>query len=105
MARRILLNGWKLYWYYSLNASGFADKMVYSALVYLTFIWRNKPSLDFILKILDVDDLLDFEWEGSFPKHRPMQNQEKKLDKSNQMRLLQFRIYYLKIYFQMRKTM
>jgi plasmid maintenance system antidote protein VapI len=27
MARRILLNGWKLLDYYSLNASGFADKI------------------------------------------------------------------------------
>lgn len=72
--------------YYSLNASGFADKIGVqrSSLSHL-LSGRNKPSLDFILKILDVFPDVDLYWilngKGSFPKNNePMQNQEKKLD-------------------------
>jgi hypothetical protein len=48
---------------------------------------------------------LDFEWEGSFPKIEPMQNQEKKLDeviKPNAPTPIPESMH-LKIYFQMRK--
>ncbi|SEA50057.1 Helix-turn-helix [Flavobacterium gillisiae] len=72
--------------YYSLNASGFADKIGVqrSSLSHL-LSGRNKPSLDFILKILDVFPDVDLYWilngKGSFPKNNePIQNQEKKLD-------------------------
>jgi transcriptional regulator with XRE-family HTH domain len=72
--------------YYSLNASGFADKIGVqrSSLSHL-LSGRNKPSLDFILKILDVFPDVDLYWilngKGSFPKNNePMQNQEKELD-------------------------
>lgn len=59
--------------YYSLSASGFADKIGVqrSSLSHL-LSGRNKPSLDFILKILDVFPEVDLYWilngKGSFPK-------------------------------------
>jgi transcriptional regulator with XRE-family HTH domain len=59
--------------YYGLNASGFADKIGVqrSSLSHL-LSGRNKPSLDFILKILDVFPEVDLYWilngKGSFPK-------------------------------------
>ena len=59
--------------YYSLSASGFADKIGVqrSSLSHL-LSGRNKPSLDFILKILEVFPEVDLYWilngKGSFPK-------------------------------------
>ena len=59
--------------YYSLNASSFADKIGVqrSSLSHL-LSGRNKPSLDFILKILDVFPDVDLYWilngKGAFPK-------------------------------------
>lgn len=59
--------------YYSLNASSFADKIGVqrSSLSHL-LSGRNKPSLDFILKILDVFPDVDLYWilngNGTFPK-------------------------------------
>ncbi len=59
--------------YYSINASAFADKIGVqrSSLSHL-LSGRNKPSLDFILKILDVYPEVDLYWilngKGSFPK-------------------------------------
>ena len=59
--------------YYSLNASSFADKIGVqrSSLSHL-LSGRNKPSLDFILKILDVFPDVDLYWilngKGNFPK-------------------------------------
>ncbi|MFT5252743.1 MAG: transcriptional regulator with XRE-family HTH domain [Flavobacteriales bacterium] len=60
--------------YYGLNASGFADKIGVqrSSLSHL-LSGRNKPSLDFILKILDEFPDVDLYWilngKGSFPKN------------------------------------
>lgn len=60
--------------YYSLNASSFADKIGVqrSSLSHL-LSGRNKPSLDFILKILDVFPDVDLYWilngKGTFPKN------------------------------------
>ena len=60
--------------YYSLNASSFADKIGVqrSSLSHL-LSGRNKPSLDFILKILDVFPEVDLYWiligKGNFPKN------------------------------------
>jgi transcriptional regulator with XRE-family HTH domain len=72
--------------YYSLNASAFADKIGVqrSSLSHL-LSGRNKPSLDFILKILDVFPDVDLYWilngKGSFPKNNEsIQKQENKLD-------------------------
>lgn len=59
--------------YYGLNASAFADKIGVqrSSLSHL-LSGRNKPSLDFILKILEVFPDIDLYWilngKGSFPK-------------------------------------
>jgi transcriptional regulator with XRE-family HTH domain len=60
--------------YYSLNASSFADKIGVqrSSLSHL-LSGRNKPSLDFILKILEVFPEVDLYWilngKGHFPKN------------------------------------
>lgn len=59
--------------YYNLNASSFADKIGVqrSSLSHL-LSGRNKPSLDFILKILEVFPEVDLYWilngKGAFPK-------------------------------------
>ncbi|MCG9792873.1 helix-turn-helix domain-containing protein [Flavobacterium algicola] len=59
--------------YYNLNASAFADKIGVqrSSLSHL-LSGRNKPSLDFILKILEEFPEVDLYWmlngKGSFPK-------------------------------------
>lgn len=59
--------------YYGLNASSFADKIGVqrSSLSHL-LSGRNKPSLDFILKILDIFPEVDLYWvlegKGNFPK-------------------------------------
>ena len=59
--------------YYSLSASGFADKIGVqrSSLSHLLSS-RNKPSLDFILKIIEVFPEVDLYWiligNGNFPK-------------------------------------
>lgn len=59
--------------YYSLNASSFAYKIgVQRSSLSHILSGRNKPSLDFILKILDVFPEVDLYWilngKGTFPK-------------------------------------
>jgi transcriptional regulator with XRE-family HTH domain len=62
-----------LFEYYGVNASTFADKIGVqrSSLSHL-LSGRNKPSLDFILKILEVYPEIDLYWilngKGTFPK-------------------------------------
>jgi len=59
--------------YYSLTASSFADKIGVqrSSLSHL-LSGRNKPSLDFILKIIEIFPEIDLYWilngKGNFPK-------------------------------------
>ena len=60
--------------YYSLNASSFADKIgVQRSSMSHLLSGRNKPSLDFILKIIDIFPDVDLYWilngTGSFPKN------------------------------------
>jgi transcriptional regulator with XRE-family HTH domain len=60
--------------YYSLNASSFADKIgVQRSSMSHLLSGRNKPSLDFILKIDDFFPDVDLYWilngKGSFPKN------------------------------------
>ncbi|MEZ0128950.1 helix-turn-helix transcriptional regulator [Flavobacterium sp. LBUM151] len=60
--------------YYALNASSFADKIgVQRSSMSHLLSGRNKPSLDFVLKILDVFPDVDLYWilngKGSFPKN------------------------------------
>lgn len=63
--------------YYGINASTFADKIGVqrSSLSHL-LSGRNKPSLDFILKILEAYPDVDLYWilngKGSFPKISPV---------------------------------
>ncbi|WPR70679.1 helix-turn-helix domain-containing protein [Flavobacterium sp. NG2] len=65
--------------YYGLNASAFADKIGVqrSSLSHL-LSGRNKPSLDFILKILEEFPDVDLYWilngKGQFPKTNGNQN-------------------------------
>ncbi|WP_281233436.1 helix-turn-helix transcriptional regulator [Flavobacterium gelatinilyticum] len=59
--------------YYSLNASSFADKIgVQRSSMSHLLSGRNKPSLDFVMKIMDVFPEVDLYWilngKGSFPK-------------------------------------
>lgn len=59
--------------YYSLNASSFSDKIgVQRSSMSHLLSGRNKPSLDFILKISDVFPEVDLYWilnrKGTFPK-------------------------------------
>lgn len=63
--------------YYSLTASSFADKIgVQRSSMSHLLSGRNKPSLDFILKILEVFPEVDLYWilngKGSFPKNSEM---------------------------------
>ncbi|MBZ4040745.1 helix-turn-helix domain-containing protein [Flavobacterium hibisci] len=60
--------------YYSLNASAFADKIgVQRSSMSHLLSGRNKPSLDFIMKILEVFPQIDLYWiltgKGNFPKN------------------------------------
>ncbi|MDR6844327.1 helix-turn-helix transcriptional regulator [Flavobacterium granuli] len=60
--------------YYSLNASSFADKIgVQRSSMSHLLSGRNKPSLDFILKIIEVFPDVDLYWilngKGVFPKN------------------------------------
>lgn len=60
--------------YYGLNASSFADKIgVQRSSMSHLLSGRNKPSLDFILKIIEVFPDIDLYWvlngKGSFPKN------------------------------------
>jgi DNA-binding XRE family transcriptional regulator len=72
--------------YYSLNASAFADQIGVqrSSLSHL-LSGRNKPSLDFVLKIIDVFPEVDLYWflngKGSFPKNSELpEKQENKAE-------------------------
>src|SRR6478752_9228840 len=68
--------------YYSLNASSFADKIgVQRSSMSHLLSGRNKPSLDFILKIIDYFPEVDLYWvlngKGVFPKNvNPNENLE-----------------------------
>lgn len=70
--------------YYALNASLFADKIGVqrSSLSHL-LSGRNKPSLDFILKIIDVFPEVDLYWiligKGNFPKSESVSNLTEKI--------------------------
>lgn len=66
--------------YYSLTASSFADKIgVQRSSMSHLLSGRNKPSLDFILKILEVFPEVDLYWilngKGDFPKNNNPQSE------------------------------
>jgi len=63
----------KLLNFYELSASGLATKIgVQRSSISHIVSGRNKPSLDFIIKLLDTFDEVDFDWiisgKGDFPK-------------------------------------
>lgn len=68
-----------LFDFYGLSSSSFADKISVqrSSLSHL-LSGRNKPSLDLILKIIDVFTEVDFYWlvfgKGNFPKNNYTEN-------------------------------
>ncbi|UGS24829.1 helix-turn-helix domain-containing protein [Flavobacterium channae] len=77
--------------YYNLSASAFADKINVqrSSLSHL-LSGRNKPSLDFIIKVIDVFPEVDLYWilngNGTFPKSdapSPLQNEVEKIQVEN----------------------
>lgn len=71
--------------YYALSASGFADKIGVqrSSLSHL-LSGRNKPSLDFIMKILEVFPEVDLYWimngKGNFPKNEDKVSSSEKIN-------------------------
>lgn len=71
--------------YYGINASSFADTIGVqrSSLSHL-LSGRNKPSLDFILKLLEVYPEVDLYWilngKGTFPKSNKLQDKIAKPD-------------------------
>ena len=79
--------------YYQLSASGFADKIGVqrSSLSHL-LSGRNKPSLEFVIKITEAFPEVDLYWflfnKGTFPKSNSAENisknQETRLDKSEE---------------------
>ncbi len=65
--------------FYQLSAAAFAEKIsVQRSSISHLLSGRNKPSLDFVLKVLAVFDEVDFHWlvigEGSFPKSEKSKN-------------------------------
>lgn len=75
--------------YYGLNASSFADKIgVQRSSMSHLLSGRNKPSLDFILKIIDFFPEVDLYWvlngKGVFPKNSTIEeNLETKSNETN----------------------
>lgn len=67
--------------YYSLNASSFADKIgVQRSSMSHLLSGRNKPSLDFVMKITEVFPEVDLYWllngTGNFPKNNEFSTPE-----------------------------
>jgi len=80
----------KLLDYYGLTASSFADKVgVQRSSISHLLSGRNKPSLDFILKIMEVFPEVDLYWilngKGNFPKNEQQANINKTLFDTNQV--------------------
>ncbi|WP_445721939.1 helix-turn-helix domain-containing protein [Flavobacterium sp.] len=73
----------KLLEYYNLSASAFADKIdVQRSSISHLLSGRNKPSLDFVLKVVEEFPDVDLYWilngKGSFPKEEEKKLEEKK---------------------------
>ncbi|KIX22815.1 DNA-binding protein [Flavobacterium sp. 316] len=70
--------------YYNLSASAFADKIdVQRSSISHLLSGRNKPSLDFILKVIEVFPDVDLYWilngKGTFPKSEKNNEEEEKI--------------------------
>ena len=74
--------------YYNLSASAFADKINVqrSSLSHL-LSGRNKPSLDFIIKVIEVFPEVDLYWilngKGNFPKSEIVAHSVLEIEKNN----------------------
>lgn len=73
--------------YYNLSASSFADKIdVPRSSISHLLSGRNKPSLDFIIKVETAFDEVDLNWlvygKGNFPKNTENHKKEIKIEKS-----------------------
>lgn len=82
--------------YYNLTASSFADKIgVQRSSISHLLSGRNKPSLDFILKILDVFPEIDLYWilngKGSFPKNNEEDNAAPTLSDTDEKQPVNFK--------------
>ena len=82
--------------YYNLSASSFADKIgVQRSSISHLLSGRNKPSLDFILKILDVFPEIDLYWilngKGSFPKNNEEDNAAPTLSDTDEKQPVNFK--------------
>lgn len=79
--------------YYNLTASSFADKIgVQRSSMSHLLSGRNKPSLDFILKITDIFPEVDLYWilngTGGFPKYsEPIKNLKSNIEDSTSIDL------------------
>lgn len=68
----------KIFDYYELSASSFADKIdVGRASISHILSGRNKPSLDFVMKVVSTFDEVDLYWllngKGNFPSSTPVE--------------------------------
>lgn len=73
--------------YYNLSASSFADKIdVPRSSISHLLSGRNKPSLDFIIKVETAFDEVDLNWlvygKGSFPPNTQNQEKEVKIEEN-----------------------
>lgn len=73
--------------YYNLSASSFADTIdVPRSSISHLLSGRNKPSLDFIIKVEKAFEEVELEWlvygRGNFPKNTENQKQEIKIEKN-----------------------
>ncbi|WP_428740380.1 helix-turn-helix domain-containing protein [Tenacibaculum sp.] len=73
--------------YYNLSASSFADKIdVPRSSISHLLSGRNKPSLDFIIKVETAFDEVDLNWlvygKGSFPPNTEKQERNIKIEKN-----------------------
>ncbi|TDQ25537.1 helix-turn-helix domain-containing protein [Tenacibaculum caenipelagi] len=73
--------------YYNLSASNFADKIdVPRSSISHLLSGRNKPSLDFIIKVETAFDEVDLNWlvygKGSFPPNTKSQEKEINIEKN-----------------------
>lgn len=76
--------------FHNVSASNFADKInVPRSSISHILSGRNKPSLEFILKVISTFEDVDINWllfgSGNFPKTTPLPNQEKQVLKASDL--------------------
>ena len=81
--------------YYEINASTLADSLgVLRSSISHLLSERNKPSLDFVLKITEKYPEIDLYWllygKGSFPKEEPREEPKEKLPPKKEVQKIIF---------------